>query len=93
MPLRSLTSILSLSESFSFCCSPSCFVYLEVYVTPTYGKMFKSNIHPLLDARQIGWSSFIWQEEARSKMAKHQMAGSDGGLDVPNRLYQLATHL
>lgn len=43
-----------------------------------------------------GWlSAFIWSKrKPRLKMTKLQMAGSDGGLDVPNvRLYQLAAHL
>ncbi|KAL0147173.1 hypothetical protein M9458_057697, partial [Cirrhinus mrigala] len=43
-----------------------------------------------------GWlSSFIWSKRRpRLKMTKLQMAGCDGGLDVPNlRFYQLASHL
>ena len=43
-----------------------------------------------------GWlSSFIWSgRKPRLKMSKLQMAGVDGGLDLPNiRYYQLAAHL
>ncbi len=43
-----------------------------------------------------GWlSSFIWSKRRpRLKMTKLQMAGCEGGLDVPNlRFYQLASHL
>ena len=43
-----------------------------------------------------GWlSSFIWSgRKPRLKLSKLQMAGVDGGLDLPNiRYYQLAAHL
>lgn len=56
---------------------------------------------PILLSKKVikvleGWlSAFIWSKRKPClKMAKLQMAGSDGGLDVPNiRLYQLASHL
>lgn len=143
MPLGCLTSGPNMAEPFPFRWSPAGFTYLGVYVTPTYGQMFKSNFPPLLDTIKAdldrwaplpiswlgrialikmnilprllyplqmipillsnkvikvleGWlSAFIWSKrKPRLKMAKLQMAGSDGGLDVPNlRFYQLASHL
>lgn len=58
--------------------------------------LYPLQIIPILLSNKVikvleGWhSSFIWRKrKPRLKMAKLQMAGSDGGLDVPNlRLYQ-----
>lgn len=118
-------------KPFPFRCSPSGFVYLGIYLTPTYGEMFRTNFPPLLEAITAdldhwaslplswmgrtalikmhilprllnplqmapillsnkvikmleGWlSSFIWSKRRpRLKMARLQLSGSDGGLEV-----------
>lgn len=50
MPLGSLISVPQLSIPFPFRWSPSGFVYLGIFVTPSFESLYRSNYPPLLDA-------------------------------------------